>query len=106
VSAQGVDLFAIPVADPFGQALRDVRFRRRNAFLAAAAWLRFPLFIMVPPLAAGAFEIYAFAQLFRRHHINYVLVIAAALLAGGLLALAAARIATEAPHGGGPWRGQ
>jgi hypothetical protein len=106
VSAQSVDLFAIPVADPFGQAMRDVRYRRRNSFLKVAAWLRFPLLIMVPPLAAGAFEIYAFVQLLRRHDMNHALVTAVALTTCGLLTLAAARIATEAPHGGGPWRGR
>jgi hypothetical protein len=106
VAAQGLDLFAIPVADPFGQALRDLRFRQRNAFLAVAAWLRFPLFIMIPLLGGVAFEIYAFVQLILHHKVSDAMVIAAALITCGILVLAISRVVTEAPHGGGPWREQ
>jgi hypothetical protein len=104
VEAHGLDLFAIPGTDPFGQAMRDVRFRRRKPVLRVAAWLRFPLFIMVPPLGGVAFEAYAYVQLIRHHHINPAILLVTATLTGVLVTLAIARVATETPHGGGPWR--
>ncbi|GIE95583.1 hypothetical protein [Paractinoplanes rishiriensis] len=98
------DLFLVPVGDPFGQAMRDARFRRRNTFLSVAAWLRFPLFVMVPPAGAMAFEVYAFVQLFGRDDISLASALVAAAITAVLLTLAGARVLDESPHGGGPWR--
>lgn len=103
VSEQDVDLFMIPVGDPFGQALRDVRFRRRNQFLTVTAWLRFPILIIVPGIFAIAFEMYAFIQLVGHEDMSIAIVLTAALMTLALLALGTARVATEVPHGGGPW---
>ena len=106
VAERDVDLFALPVGDPFGQALRDVRFRRRGRFRTVAAWLRFPILIVLPTAFAYAFELYAFVQLIRHHRANPAIVLVAALIVLAFLGLAGARVVTEGPHGGGPWRRQ
>jgi hypothetical protein len=104
VSGSGVDLFAVPVDDPFGQAMRDIQFRRRGRLLTVAAWLRFPILVMVPALAAYAFEVYAFVQLLRHDKFGVALISVAASATLVLLVLSIGRVATEGPHGGAPWQ--
>ena len=104
VYEQDIDLFALPVGDPFGQALRDARFRRRNRFLAVAGWLRFPILIVAPGIFACAFEIYAFVQLIGRAGVSVAITAAAALPTLAFLVLGTARVATEMPHEALPWR--
>ncbi|WP_164842226.1 hypothetical protein [Actinoplanes solisilvae] len=102
-AASDVDLFAIPVDDPFGQAMRDIRFRRRSRLLTVAAWMRFPILVIVPAVAAYAFEVYAFVQLLRHDRVSLALIVVAASASFVLLVLSVSRVATEGPHGGAPW---
>lgn len=91
------------VDDPFGQAMRDTRFHRRSRVLTVAAWLRFPVLVIVPTLAAYVFEVHAFVQLLRHDEVSVALTSVAAASALALLILSISRVATEVPHGEAPW---
>jgi hypothetical protein len=98
VCHNGLELFLLPVADPFGQAMRGARFRSRNRVLAVLTWARFPLRIIAPTVAACMFIVYAIVQLLLRFGFNDVATWAASILASIFIVLTLSAVATETPH--------
>jgi hypothetical protein len=98
VWANDLQLFLVPVSDPFGQAMRAARFSPRNRFFTVLGWLRFPLQIVLPHVAACAFVAYGTVQIFRRFGPTDILVWTSSVLAVFFLALALAGVVTELPH--------
>lgn len=93
-----LELFLLPVADPFAQAMRVARFRPRSRVLAVLNWARFPLRIIVPTAAALIFSVYAIVQLFLHIGPDDVAVWIASIVTSVLLILTVGAIASESPH--------
>lgn len=96
--ASDLDLFLIPIGDPYGQAIRSATFSSRGRIHTLLSWARFPLQIIAPGVAAFAFVVYALVQVFAQFGGTNVFVWLSGLLTFMFLVLAAVAVATESPH--------
>jgi hypothetical protein len=98
VRASNLDLFLIPVGDPYGQAIRSAAFNRHGGIRTLLSRARFPLQIIVPGVAAFAFVVYALVRIFAQFGGTNVFVWLSGLVTIIFLVLAIAAVATESPH--------